>query len=192
MTQQIAPTTCNTASACGAFNLDGVNMADKAMSEIMDAATAGQKWADAILQADRQGIKNHYQLNPQNTRGNLYGALRFGIKATPSFNSSDATVRNKLTEWVNNLNKMFPGVPSYTPESLAQRVSDLKHAASCIGANTKTLAAAGELSANDANQLTGLVAGLESYANAGAKLLEAVKAGPCIKTVSLNIQPQKH
>ena len=189
-TQQVSGH-CKT-GACGSFNLDGVNLGDKTMREIMDASGMGQKWATNILNADRTQIKQYYVLNPSNSRQNLYGALRLGINANRGFNSSDTTVTKKLGEWLQNLNKQFPGMTSYTPESLGQRAADLKAAADCIGANTTKLASLGELTAQDAQYLNALVEGLQQYAAAATKLHTAVCAGPDITKVTLNIQPQKH
>lgn len=190
MTQQVN-NHCTT-SACSSFNLDGVNMGSKTMREIMDAANMGHGWAKTIIATDQTQIPNARQLNGNNTRNNLYGALRFGLQAKANFNSSDASVRTKLGEWLTNLNKQFGGMASYTPASLQQRAVDLGAAADCIGKNTATLASSGELTASDASYLNNLVKGLKAYSNAATALHKAVCAGPGIKSVALNIQPNVH
>lgn len=190
MTQTHKVDTCS--SACGAFNLEGVNLGTKTMREIMDAATLGHGWAKNVIAADRATISNYYALNPANSRQNLYGALSLGINVNHNFNSSDKTVTAKLGEWMKNLNTQFKGIASYTPDSLKQRAVDLGAAAECIGKNTATLAAAGELTVQDASFLNLIVDGMKSYSQAAHALHKAVCGGPDVKSVALNIPAQKH
>lgn len=182
---------CNTA-ACSTYGLDGINFGTKTMREIMDASDMGHGWAQAIMKADQANISNYQYLNPNNGRANLYGAIQLGIAASRNFSSSDDTVKKTLAGWLQNLNKSFPATNSYTPASLGQRIADIEHAAQCIGNNSKHLASIGELTAQDFDYLTKLTQGLDSYAAAARKLLEAVKAGPCIDSVTLNIPANKH
>lgn len=183
--------TCNTA-ACKDYGLSGIDFGSKTMREIMDASAMGHGWAQAIMKADQTQITNYQYLNPNNGRANLYGALQLGIAASRNFGSSDESVKKTLQSWLQNLNKSFPAMNSYTPASLAQRIVDLDHAAECIGNNSKHLASIGELTQSDFDYLTSLTQGLKAYAAAARQLLEAVKSGPCIDSVTLNIPASKH
>jgi hypothetical protein len=184
------------------LSMGGIDLGTKSMTNIMQSQ---EPWAKAILEADRQVLKNAASLNQFNVQGvyqsrgngNLYGALVNGLAVQPGPQESrDPTVQKAFQTWSQNLNAhpLFKGRGSYTPEQLLQIAADAEAAACQIRANTKELTQEAEVGPRDIQHWNGVADGLSQYSAALTKLHEVVTAKNCPKvtTVNLDIQAAKH
>ncbi|MBK6683923.1 MAG: hypothetical protein IPG45_05570 [Deltaproteobacteria bacterium] len=183
----------------GKISLGGVDLGTKSMNNIMQSAEA---WAQGILAADREVIKNATSLNATNVRGNrgnsnLYGALSLGLAVTAGpAESRDPTVRQAFDAWAKNLNacENFKPRLSYKPQDLLNIAVDAVAAAGQLRANIKELIAEAEIGPNENRHWTAVADGLADYAVKlkGLHAAICVKQDPPITLVNLDIAPPQH
>ena len=184
------------------LSMGGIDLGTKSMTNIMQSK---EPWAQAILQADRQELKQATSLNPLNKRGvygsrgngNLYGAIANGLNvAAGPQESRDATVQKAFNDWATNLNNHVHFRPrnSYTPELLLQIAADADAVACQLRNNMKQLTREAEVGPRDIAHWDGVAAGMTEYADALKKLHEVVTAKHCpkITSVALDIAAPQH
>ncbi|MCA9555920.1 MAG: hypothetical protein KC933_38185 [Myxococcales bacterium] len=184
------------------LSMGGIDLGTKSMTNIMQSK---EPWAQAILQADRQILKNAALLNHLNqprvygTRGNgnLYGAIANGLAvAAGPQQSKDPTVQKAFTDWANNLNNhpLFKARNSYTPAMLLQIAADADAVACQLRDNVKKLTQEAEVGPNDIAHWNGVATGMSEYSAALKHLHEVVTAKHCpnVTSVTLDIAAPQH
>ena len=175
------------------YGTSAIDFGSKYTSNIKDAYRNDEPWAVAMIEAERAPIVRPKYLSARGfAKNTLYGVMHGGLRVPTKFTSPDPSVRETLSQWARNLNHDFGALKSYTPNQLAQRVSDLYAVIAVLKDGLGDLVRSAEIGTDDMTAWQRTVEGLESYADAADKLRTVLADGPGIDMVHMDVDPKRH